>query len=50
MGSRRRGLRFRELDVQSFSSPEALGYSSLVENERVATAIRFFFGRFSASP
>ena len=50
MGSRRRGPRFRELDLQSFSRPVALGYSNLVESERVATAIRFFFGRFSASP
>lgn len=50
MGSRQRGPRFRELDVQSFSRPEALGHSNLVESERVATAIRFFFGRFSASP
>ena len=50
MGSRRRGPRFRELDLQSFSSSVALGYSNLAERERVATAIRFFFGRFSASP
>jgi hypothetical protein len=50
MGSWRRGPRFRELDLQSFSSPVALGYSNLAERERVATAIRFFFGRFSASP
>jgi hypothetical protein len=50
MGSRQRGPRFRELNVQSFSRPVALGYSNLVESGRVATAIRFFFGRFSASP